>query len=341
MRSALPLCSLALAFLWLPYAFAADAKTTVVLDGLDNPTAVALQPGGDLFVAESGAGRIVRLVDGKPVPAIVDFPLDIYGKGPKYNVGPLGLAFNGPKQLVVGDGGFVDGQEFIRVFDVPERGAEALHFDKVAAKVGPLGADGDIKAEGNLYGVAVTKAGIFATCNGDDTKGWIARATITGTKFGPLERFIATKEAVNVDAPVAITVDSKGQLVVGQMGEVNLPTPDSRLDFYNAANGKLLLDLETTLYDITGLAYSPKTGLLYATDFAWAKPEEGGLFRLDSAAGKDAKPSVKATKICSLDKPTALCFGSDGAIYATVVGEVVDGAPTKKGQLVKIEVEAK
>ena len=44
------------------------------------------------------------------------------------------------------------------------------------------------------------------------------------------------------------------------------------------------MNLETRLYDITGLAYSPKTGLLYATDFAWMQTDEGGLFRLDAVA---------------------------------------------------------
>src|SRR5262249_4189782 len=107
---------------------------------------------------------------------------------------------------------------------------------------------------------------------------------------------------------------------------------DSLLSFYSAKTGKLLMNLETKLYDITGLAYSPKTGLLYATDFAWMKPDEGGLFRLDAAPG-----GVKVTKIASLDKPTALSFAPDGTLYLTVVGPKgeSENAP-KQGKLLKI-----
>ena len=59
----------------------------------------------------------------------------------------------------------------------------------------------ELKAEGNYYGVVVTGGAIFATANGDDTKGWIVRSVIKDGEPQPLERYIATKEAVEVDAP--------------------------------------------------------------------------------------------------------------------------------------------
>lgn len=97
-----------------------------------------------------------------------------------------------------------------------------------------------------------------------------------------------------------------------------------------------ILNLETGLYDISGLAYSPKTGLLYATDFAWMSIGDGGLFRLDSEM-KTAGAGVKTVKIASLDKPTALAFAPDGTLYITVVGPKKDdeNAP-KEGKLLKI-----
>lgn len=319
-------------------ASAADPKITTILAGLDNPTAVVQSASGEWYVADSGAGKVIRVVDGKAEDVITGFPLDVYGKGPKLNIGPLGLAFLNEKKLVVGDGSYPDGQEFVRVFDIPAKGAPAIKFDAPAEKLGPLEATDTLKPEGNFYGLVVTEAGIYVTSNGDDTKGWILRATIEGTKFGKLERFIATKEAVNVDAPVAIALDKKGNLVVGQMGEVTGPA-DSRLCFYGAKTGKLLMNLETGLADISGLAYSPKVdkkdgGLLYAVDYAWADNSKGGLFRLD----KGDQTSVKVTKICELDKPTAITFGKDGAAYVTVVGTAKEGDAAKPGKLLKIEV---
>ena len=314
-----------------------ETKADTVMGGLSNPSGLAIQPEtGHVFVSDSAAGRIIRVVDGKAEEVVVGFPKDVYGKGPFYDIGPLGLAFLDKDTLIVGDGSFKDGEEYVRVFTVPATGKPALNFDKDAkAKLGPLPDKDGLKAEGNFYAIAVGKTAIYITSNGDDTKGWILKADVTGTKFGELTRSIATKEAVEVDAPVGITIGPEGDLVVGQMGEVNKPK-DSLLTFYNAKSGKKVLNLETGLYDITGLAYSPKTKQLYALDFAWMSSGDGGLYRLDrtNAGGKQG---VKATKILALEKPTAMAFGKDGELYITVVGPKKDSenAP-KEGALLKI-----
>lgn len=314
-----------------------ETKVETVLGGLSNPCGLAVQPDtGHVFVSDSAAGKVIRVVDGKAEDVITGFPKDVYGKGPMYDIGPLGLGFIDKDTLVVGDGSYKDGEEFLRVFTVPAAGQPALNFDKDAkAKLGPLPEKDSLKPEGNFYAIAVGKTAIYISSNGDDTKGWVLKADVTGTKFGELTRYIATKEAVEVDAPVGITISSDGDLVVGQMGEINKPN-DSLLTFYSAKTGKLLLNLETGLNDITGLAYSPKTKLLYGTDFAWMSAAEGGLFRLDKS-NADGKQGVKATKITGLDKPTALAFGKDGELYITVVGPKKDSenAP-KEGALLKI-----
>src|SRR5690606_27735869 len=151
--------------------------------------------------------------------------------------------------------------------------------DSAEYTLGPLGPNDQGQAEGNYYGVVVTGGAIFATANGDDTKGWIVKSEIKDGEPGELKRAIATKEAVNVDAPVALTTDKSGNLVVGQMGEINVPG-DSLLCVYDPKTGELKHSWETGLNDITGLAYSPTTGKLYATDFAWLNTADGGLFEL-------------------------------------------------------------
>lgn len=310
----------------------AEVSVQVVVENLDNPCGLAVQPEtGHVFVSDSGAGRVVRVVDGKAEDVIVGFPLDVYGKGPMYNIGPLGLVFLDKDTLVVGDGGFLDGEECLRVYTVPAAGSPAIKFDETKAKLGPLAATDEVKGEGNLYALAATKSAIFVTCNGDDTKGWVAKADINGTKFGELKRFIATKEAVEVDAPVGLTISPRGEVVVGQMGEINVPN-DSLLTFYNANTGAKLLNTETKLYDIAALAYSPQ-GQLYAADFAWMATEAGGLFQLIRTS---ASPGVTAKKITGLDKPTAMAFGADGSLYVTVFGTAKDGDSAKPGKLLKI-----
>ncbi len=64
-------------------------KVETILSDLDNPCGIAIQPEtGVVFVADSGASKVVKVVGGKAEPVVTDFPVDIYGKGPKYNIGP-------------------------------------------------------------------------------------------------------------------------------------------------------------------------------------------------------------------------------------------------------------
>lgn len=315
---------------------AAEPTVTTVAEGLTNPCGVAIQPEtGVVFVADSGKGRIVRIVHGQLQDVIVNSKIDVYGKGPKYDIGPLGIAFINKNTLVVADGGHVDGEEYLRVYEIPEPFTKPLDYENDAVqKSGPLAGKDDQKPEGNLYAIAVTKGAVFVTCNGDDTKGWIAKATLDGTKLGPLERFIPSKEAVNVDAPVGAAISPRGELVIGQMGEINKPK-DSLLTFYNVATGKMLKNDETGLFDITALAYSPKTGLLYATDFAWMEASAGGLYRIDKATEGSG---VKVKKITALEKPTAMAFAADGSVYVTVIGTPPEGEQAAAtGKLLKID----
>lgn len=316
-------------------AISAEPKITTVVDGLNNPSGVAVQPGtGHVFVSDSGAGRVIRIVNGKPQDVITGFKADVYGKGPMYNIGPLGLVFLDKDTLVVGGGDLLDGEELLRVFEVPAPGSAAVEVSAATASF-PLKAEGDIKGEGNFYALAATDDGVFVTSNGDDTKGWVAKATRKGNKLTAFQRFIATKEAVEVDAPVGATISPRGELVIGQMGEINVPN-DSLLTFYNPKDGKMLMNLTTGLYDIAALAYSPKKQL-YAVDFAWMKADQGGLFQL-IAQQKDGQQAIEAKKITSLDKPSAMAFGPDGALYVTVFGTAKEGSDKAVGSLQKIEI---
>lgn len=295
---------------------AVTVKTLVT--NLENPSGLAIQDGtGHVFVA-SRYGIYRYDAKGKTVDLeIAGYPTDVYGKGPKYNVGPLGVAFMSKDQLVVGDGSRPDGEELVRIYKVGDKPvAKWVKEDTAVQTLGPIKAgDKTAKGEGNFYGVAVGGGDIFITCNGDDTKGWVAKSVIKDGKAGPLELTIATKEATNVDAPVAITFSPDGkELVIGQMGEMNVAN-DALLTFYDPKTGKLKKSLKTGLSDIAGLAYSPKTKKLYATDFSWVDTTKGGLFELKIDGDK-----VTAEKIVSLDKPAAIAFDKEGNLYLTAFG---------------------
>ena len=332
MRMLLTGCFVAMAALFMASSTGA-AEVEVVAEGLYNPCGVAIQPEtGHVFVADSGNLKVVRIVDGKAQDVIIEFGADVYGKGPKYQVGPLGLAFLDKDTLVVGGGGFPDGEEKLYSFTVPAMGEPAVKAADAGTALS-LAAEGDeLKGEGNFYGLAVTANAVFVTCNGDDTKGWVSKATRDGSNIGPFSRYLATKEAVEVDAPVAITMSPEGHLVVGQMGEITVPE-DGLVTFYRPDDGKMLANFAIGLSDITGLAYSPK-GQLYAVDFSWHDTTQGGLFHL--IRNEDDATQASAKKVVELDKPTAMVFGADGAPYVTVVG-TGEGEDTQgTGKLVKI-----
>ena len=313
-----------------------------VVINLYNPCGVAVQPKtGHVYISDSGNLRLLRFTPAKEkqpaaiAEAVVGFPKDVYGKGPKYEIGPLGLLFVTDNLLAVGGGGKPDGQEVLWFFDVSQIKDKPINTKAAKFVAGPIPkSDKTNRGEGNFYALAFDGKAVYVTTNGDDTKGWVARCPIKDGTPGKLEPYIATKPQVEVDAPVGITMSPQGKLVVGQAGEINVPE-DSLLTFYNPADGKLELKLETPLYDIVALAYHPKSGTLYALDFAWMAPDKAGLYRLDVTAGD--KPSLKVTKVLALDKPTAMAFTPEGVLYVTLIGTAKEGDKYKPGKLIRIK----
>lgn len=312
-------------------SFGQDATFETVLEGLNNPSGIAIQPGTNhVFVADSGAQRVIRVIDGKVEEVITDFPKDVYGKGPLYDIGPLSLLFIAQDTLVVGGGGMEDGEDTINVYKVPAAGEPAIKADKIEGEPKMLPATGDAPGEGDFYGMAKTGKGIFVTCNGDDAKAWIALATLADGKITEFTRSIALKEETNVNAPVAITFSPDGFLAIGQMGSTKT-AGDSLLTFCDPEDGKIVDTFKLGLNDVTGLAYGPKRGRLFATEFNWANKAEGGLVKV---VGVD--DGCVCHPVLRLEKPTALAFAPNGDLYVTLAGDTSEGSEPD-GKLIVIK----
>ena len=321
--------------LMLPAHLQAQEFTVeTVVEGLSNPCGVAVQPGtGHVFVSESGAGRIVRIVDDKIESVIQGFPLDSYGTSPELKIGPLGLAFTDQDTLVVGSGGNPE-NDHLAIYKIPEPESVPLEVTAHSGKPQSLPADSErgIPAEGDFYGVAMIGEMVFVTCQGDDTKGWLSSAEVVDGELTSFKRTIATKEKTGVDAPLAITRSPEGYLVVSQMGETDASI-DSVLAFYDQSNEELVdWRYETGLNDIVALAYGPKRGRLFAADICWSNPSAGALYKLVG----ESPNKCRAIKITGLERPTAMSFDSDGNLFVTVMGLTSEGAETPSGKLLKI-----
>ena len=326
------LAALIIAFGCATSSLGQDASFEVVLEGLNNPTSVAIQPGtGDVFVCDSGAKRVIRVVDGEAEEVITGFPKDVFGKGPLYDIGPLSLLFIDQDTLMVGGGGMLEGEDTIALYKIPSKGEPAIPADQFEGEAKSLPASDDQPGEGDFYGLARTGRGVFVTCNGDDEKAWIGLATLEDGLLKDFTRSIALKEKTQVNGPVAITYSPDGFLAIGQMGSTR-GNRDSVLTFCDPDDGEILATFTTGLNDITGLAYGPKRGRLFATEFNWQNKSEGALVKLVGAGDK-----CNARKVITLEKPTSLAFTKSGELYVTLAGNTSEGVEEPDGKLVMIK----
>jgi len=313
-------------------------KSKVLLENLDHPCGVAVRPlsAGELFVAESGAGRVLRVRLNEPpesAVAIEGFPLAQVGAGVNHSLGPLTVAFVDRTTLVVGDGGEPKGADALRVYQLPDDG-KTLAFDKSKFTLRAPSPQGSAASEEDFFAIAATSTTLFAASSGNGAAGWIFKAEVAGLTSPVLRGFVETTRETGASAPRAIDLNKRGELVVAQAGDFGTKK-DSVVCFYHAASGKRLLRLDAELYDIVGLAFS-KFGLLYAIDYAAADPSAGGLFRLDMDV-RGGRQAIKAVKLLSLDRPVGLAIPSDRELYVTTFGRSDGANGGKTGRLLKIE----
>ena len=306
-----------------------DADYEIVAENLQNPRAVAIQPEtGDLFVAESGALRVVRIVDGEPEEVVVGFSKDYTGKSPIYEIGPLSLLFLDRNTLLIGDGGREPGTDQIHVVKVPERGEPPVKVSPDGDKRLRLQSDDQHSADGNFWAMTKLEDYVLTTCGDDMRNGWIARSAIRGNRPTTLRRFFSTVRSVKTRMPHGITTSPEGEIVVAQAGEIQ-DDRDSLLLFFGA-EGDYLDSFKTGLNDVYGITYGPNQGRLFAVDFCNARPNEGGLYKLVAT-----REGCRAVKLAELPRPSSLAFSDTGDLYVTTVGRFVEGAEVSNGRVLR------
>ena len=308
---------------------AEEAAYDVISENLANPRAVAIQPKtGHVFVAESAALRIVRIVDGKSEEVVSGFAKDYTGKSPIYEIGPLSLLFLDRDTLLIGGGGHDAGMDQIFVVNVPKAGEPSVLIKRNSNRDLRLQSQGKRAADGNFWSMARFDDHVFVTCGENIRQGWVARAQLRDGQPETLRRFFSTVRAAEAIEPHGITVSPEGDLAIAQSGDAR-DSKDSKLLFFSP-EGDFLDKFETGLNDLYGIAYGPNSGRLFGVDFNHADPNNGGLYKLVGT-----REGCRAVRFATLQRPSALTFADNGDLYVTTVGRFVEGAESANGQLLR------
>jgi hypothetical protein len=323
---------------WAWPAVADEVSVETVLTGLSHPASVAIRPGGtaeryEVFVADSGSQRVVKVSSNDPTRStdvITGFP-DASATGKRLPKGnPSGLLFLDEKHLVVGVAG---APPELRLYELTEAGSP-LNADGAKQKVKPeLPGEESKEAFGSCVGLARTRSNdyvadmLVVAFGGTHHVNGLWKVPVRANMLGEMSR-LESKPPLQVLRPTALVLSERGYVLAV---DASSRLSQNRLMFLNPINDQVVLDFQPELSGISGVAYSPKSGNLYALATEYAKDEEG-LFRLDDAR-QPGEQQITITKLADIKRPVALAFGPDGVLYVTTLG---DKSEKDAGALLKV-----
>jgi hypothetical protein len=341
LTAATHLAALALVQLFTLTAIAAEpAKVTVetVAHGLHDPRAIAVRPDTgsgamELFIAETGAGRVTKVVPGKS-----EKPADVisgFSTKAAHSTGVQSVFFLDRSRLVA-SGGDDDGKPFVRLYEVPESNTP-LAADQAKDDADLAENDQGPKLEAHGFSHIARsrqneKVGDFliVAALGDSQPTGIAYIPVRAGTLADIFPIRLTGTSTDI-APTAITVAPSGYLVVASNrgGESE---DSATFAFINPITRRIVMQIPASLTSVAALAYSPKTGNLYAAGVSKAEGRKSGVFRIDS--GDPSSHTSIPVKIANIEQPTALSFAMDGSLYVTTSGNDKDD-----GTLVRVTGE--
>lgn len=312
-------------------AFAAeDVKVETILSDLKAPTTIAFRPDDTAqdfqwFIAEGGAGRVVRVASGSPseiVEVIGGFP-GAAGSNLELPGNPRGLFFIARERLVVLSGS--DSVE-ARLYELNDD-LKDVNADAAKQTVQLKEPAGDNSEQSTATSIARTRANDAVTdrllvASGGALGQIPLRA---GTLGDPTTVHDATDDAESIH-PAAVAVSDQGYAVIAEAAS---RSNDPAITFLNPTTGQKALRVGIDLREIRGFAYGPESGQLYAIGRSSSERTSEGVFRINdepNASGRVAR----AVKIADVSQPTSLAFGPDGALYVTSV------KGSDNGSLIKI-----
>ena len=315
---------------------ASPPKVETIAENLHLPFAVTVRPRkSEVFVAESGAGKVLRIINGVPQDCIRGFAVGEVvrktgARETKFKCGPASLHFINDKYLVVGTAGQKDfGKDALHIFKIAAASEKYQEVSNSLSSKSVPERRSEV-AEGQFFDLVHSDNYLFTIGRGNEKAGWLIRASLKDEgKFSTIRRFTEINKVAETINPTAIAMSPRGELVVASSGKSTEST-DTVVSFFSMTSRKciLLQNFKVDLPDIISIRYSP-AGDLYVLAFNWQNPTEGGLYKLVSG---ETGMECKARQIVKLHGPTAMAFDASGNLFITVT----NGLGSKKGQLLKV-----
>lgn len=312
-------------------------KAEVVAGGLENPTTIAFHPSsGEMFVAESAAGRVVSVSPAAVEPFATGFATEYWKNLPDgrkfFHVGPLGLAFLADGTLAVGTGGNLKyGQDVLAFF----KGAGAFEAAEKSNALPRTSESVDDAGEGNFVGLAVSPDGktIHVASHGYDKKTWVLACDVATRKLDPWLSFDDLGIAAN--SPMACLWRGENRLLVLLSGGTGSGGDSLAVELDVAAKTVVRQWTFPGLEDVYGIAPVPGTANGFVVcDYSFKEwevapgklahvllPDEGGAATVHVIADKMKGPVFVTFKPGTKD------------LYVAELGEHFDA---KEGRILKI-----
>lgn len=304
----------------------------LVLDRLNNPSCVAVSPGGRVAVCDSGNGRVLRIgADGSASVLIGGFATEYWKPDvPRFKVGPLSMVWLDDTRFAVTNAGLPDGAEHVLFFDRAGAASDGVATNPIP----PTSADPDDRGEGNLTGLSRSPDGqsLFLCGHGSDARTWLLSCDIAARQL----RTFASADAHHIatDSPMATLPWGDRHVLVLYAGKGGVE--DSLLVLWDIAtrapSAKWTLPGITDAYAMARVPGRDELAIIdHVFDVATVRP--GKLARVTVSASPDSKPRV--TIIASnLPGPTGCAFDRYGRLLVTLLGESPD---TDRGRLIAID----
>ncbi|HEX3602366.1 MAG TPA: hypothetical protein VHU84_19585 [Lacipirellulaceae bacterium] len=314
---------------------------------MQTPCAVAVRPEGgqpfEVFVAERGAGRIVRVVANhrdSSNEAITQFPRNSSDQNTPDSPGLQSFCFLDHSRLVAAGGG-EDGKPFVRLYELQDL-ADPLKFDESKYPADLLASDASRKdGVASFHDMARTRANDRVTDNlllasvGKGGPGGLWKVPIRANTLGDIMPVESTASKDDSQPVGGVAVGVTGTLSVATTAQIS-GNKNAVIRFLNPINGRALLEIPTDLKNIVGLAYSPSSGDLFVANFDFSDKSASGIYRIDDDS-EVGKPACHVTKVAAVPRPTSLTVAADGTLYVTALGESGNG--NHSGELLQLTVK--